>query len=145
MLLSWWLQCSLPPVLGGIGVRSLSLADQLHYHDLPDLVMPMARQQWHVQTELSDPPGHTHRSCLATPLYGAKERLVGALRTSRDVGRLHYASTTEAAAVNRGLPCSRDSRRHAPHQHRAADHRGPASRPAFCCRRHLCLWRASTC
>jgi len=123
-----WLQCTLPPALGGVGVRSPSYLALPAYlssaaatsaltsticRDAPDQLTHGARHQWQVLAALEDPPGTAHTArAWQRPLDGAKrERLVDALRTARDVARLHSASTAEAAAVYRGLPCSRDGTR----------------------------------
>jgi len=123
-----WLQCTLPPLLGGIGVRTPSelalaaflsssastsaLADQIS-GGAPDTVIGDARALWTERARADDPVGLPSSSrTWQRPLDAARrQRFVAALSTPRDVARLHSASRPESAALYRGLPCSRDGTR----------------------------------
>jgi len=123
-----WLQSTLPPVLGGIGVRTpsdlalpaflssatatLPLASGI-CGGAPETLINSALNTWQEKAETFDPqgPAHTARA-WQRPLDQAKHRrLVSALTTPRDVARLHSTSTPESAALFRGLPSTRDGTR----------------------------------
>jgi len=123
-----WLPSTLPPVLGEIGVRTpsdlalpaflssatatLPLASSICGGAPESLILP-ALTTWQEKAETVDPQGPAHTALAwQRPLDQAKrERLTNALSMSRDVARLHSASTPESAALFRGLPSSREGTR----------------------------------
>ena len=122
-----WEQSTLPPILGGIGVRSPSslalpaflssaaatgaLASEIG--GAPDALVAQARAMWEELAGASGPAGpEISARSWQRPLDEARfERMRSNLSGPRDVARLLSASTPESAALFCGLPCSRDGTR----------------------------------
>jgi hypothetical protein len=123
-----WRQCSLPPRLGGIGIRapsslalpaflsSVAATDQLASQvarGAPDPIVGDAHDTWRSLAGIDGPAGPPQAShSWQRPLDAAQHgRVLADLASPRDVARLHSVSTPESAAVFLGLPCSRDGTR----------------------------------
>ena len=123
-----WLQCTLPPLLGGIGIRAPSdlalsafiasseftgaLASQI-CHGAADSILADARTAWSELTGTDEPTSSSASTrSWQRPLDAIRrERLISSLETPRDIARLHSTSTPESAALLLGLPCSREGTR----------------------------------
>ena len=123
-----WRQCSLPPTLGGIGVRAPSdlalpafLSSSAATQGLADIIcggranrlLDVAIVDWSRRANASEPRGPSSATdSWQRPADEARHgQLVADFVAPRDVARLLSASTAESAALYRGFPCSRDGTR----------------------------------